>query len=145
MASLSGLALGTARGGVPSARIAVYKACWSDGICAAADLLAAFDSAIADGVDIISASIGAPTAKPYFQDPLAIGAFHANKRGILSSLSAGNEGPSLGTVSNVAPWLLSVAASTIDRKIVTGVKLGNGNLFKVIYKSLNIWETLKRF
>ena len=42
MASLYGLALGTARGGVPSARIAVYKECWSDG-CWDADILAAFD------------------------------------------------------------------------------------------------------
>eukprot|EP00258_Populus_trichocarpa_P009604 XP_002316253.3 cucumisin [Populus trichocarpa] len=40
MASLYGLALGTARGGVPSARIAVYKECWSDG-CWDADILAA--------------------------------------------------------------------------------------------------------
>jgi hypothetical protein len=42
MASLYGLAIGTARGGVPSARIAVYKECWSDG-CWDADILAAFD------------------------------------------------------------------------------------------------------
>ncbi|KAL6311889.1 hypothetical protein AAG906_013520 [Vitis piasezkii] len=54
MASLMGFGLGTARG-VPSARIAVYKICWSDG-CADADILAAFDDAIADGVDIISFS-----------------------------------------------------------------------------------------
>jgi hypothetical protein len=44
MASLYGLAIGTARGGVPSARIAVYKECWSDG-CWDADILAAFDDA----------------------------------------------------------------------------------------------------
>ncbi|KAL8150601.1 hypothetical protein V2J09_020409 [Rumex salicifolius] len=129
MVSLSGLASGTARGGVPSARIAVYKVCWTDGVCSAADILAAFDDAISDGVDIISASIGSPNALPYFEDPIAIGSFHANRRGILSSTSAGNEGPSLGTVSNVAPWLLSVAASTIDRKIATdGISINTFNL-----------------
>ena len=54
---LNGLAEGTARGGVPSAHIAVYKICWSDG-CMDADILAAFDDLIADGVDIISLSTG---------------------------------------------------------------------------------------
>ena len=56
-ASLYGLRKGTARGGVPSARIAVYKPCWSSG-CQTADILAAFDEAIYDGVDIISVSLG---------------------------------------------------------------------------------------
>ncbi|KAJ4826340.1 hypothetical protein Tsubulata_049924, partial [Turnera subulata] len=39
-ASMLGLATGTARGGVPSARIAVYKICWAFG-CTDADILAA--------------------------------------------------------------------------------------------------------
>ncbi|KAL8150602.1 hypothetical protein V2J09_020410, partial [Rumex salicifolius] len=142
MASLSGLASGTARGGVPSARIAVYKVSWTDGVCSAADILAAFDDAISDGVDIISASVGSPRALPYFEDPIAIGSFHANRRGILSSTSAGNDGPSLGTVSNVAPWLLSVAASTIDRKIVTEVELGNGKVLQGI--SINTFDLQKK-
>ncbi|XP_022990086.1 cucumisin-like [Cucurbita maxima] len=124
-ASLFGLGLGTARGGTPSARIAVYKICWSDG-CFDADILAAFDNAIADGVDIISLSVGGFIAKDYFNDSIAIGAFHAMKNGILTSNSGGNSGPSLGSITNVSPWSLSVAASTIDRKFVTNVKLGNG-------------------
>ncbi|KAF2318940.1 hypothetical protein GH714_011909 [Hevea brasiliensis] len=74
MASLYGLGIGTARGGVPSARIAVYKVCWSDG-CWDADILAAFDDAIADGVDIISVSLGGSTPLDYFKDSTAIGAF----------------------------------------------------------------------
>ncbi|RVW97526.1 Cucumisin [Vitis vinifera] len=111
MASLMGFGLGTARGGVPSARIAVYKTCWSDG-CHDADILAAFDDAIADGVDIISISVGGKTPQKYFEDSAAIGAFHAMKNGILTSTSAGNEGPLLVSVTNVSPWSLSVAAST---------------------------------
>ncbi|WRX19390.1 Peptidase S8/S53 domain - like 10 [Theobroma cacao] len=124
-ASYYGLANGIARGGVPGARIAMYKVCWSFG-CATADILAAFDDAIADGVDIISVSLGFIFALAYDEDPIAIGAFHAMKNGILTSNSAGNSGPWPYSVVNIAPWTLTVAASTIDRKFVTRVELGNG-------------------
>ncbi|XVF10694.1 hypothetical protein REPUB_Repub07fG0204500 [Reevesia pubescens] len=127
-ASYFGLANGTARGGVPGARIAMYKVCWSSG-CSTADILAAFDDAIADGVDIISVSLGSDWPLPYDEDPIAIGAFHAMKYGILTSNSAGNSGPWPYTVSNYAPWTLTVAASTIDRKFVAKAVLGNGQVF----------------
>lgn len=51
-ASFYGMAKGSARGGVPSARIAAYRVCYELG-CFEADTLAAFDDAISDGVDII--------------------------------------------------------------------------------------------
>ncbi|XP_077247540.1 cucumisin-like [Tasmannia lanceolata] len=127
-ASYYGLAEGVARGAVPQARIAVYKVCWSFG-CGLADLLAAFDDAIADGVDIISVSIGSDFIEQYFEDPIAIGSFHAMKYGILTSNSAGNSGPFPLSVSNYAPWSLTVAASTIDRKFVSNVVLGNGQTY----------------
>ena len=132
-ASLLGLATGTARGGVPSARIAVYKICWSDG-CSDADILAAFDDAIADGVDIISLSVGG-WPMDYFEDSIAIGAFHSMKNGILTSNSAGNSGPDPESISNCSPWSLSVAASTMDRQFVTPVTLGNGAIYEV---SMNV-------
>ncbi|KAA8522322.1 hypothetical protein F0562_013317 [Nyssa sinensis] len=127
-ASYFGLAEGVARGGVPGARIAVYKVCWAYG-CALADILAAFDDAIADGVDVISVSLGSDWPIQYFEDPIAIGSFHAMKKGILTSNSAGNSGPYPVSVSNFAPWTLTVAASTIDRKFVAQVIIGNGQVF----------------
>ncbi|MBA0611528.1 hypothetical protein Godav_012208, partial [Gossypium davidsonii] len=136
-ASYYGLANGTARGGVPGARIAMYKVCWSFG-CGAADILAAFDDAIADGVDIISVSLGSEFPVPYDVDPIAIGAFHAMKYGILTSSSAGNSGPWPYSVSNYAPWTLTVAASTIDRKFVAKAVLGNGQAFTGL--SINSFE-----
>ncbi|CAK9310792.1 unnamed protein product [Citrullus colocynthis] len=130
-ASMLGLGSGTARGGVPSARIASYKVCWSDD-CFDADILAAFDDAIADGVDIISLSIGPTSTREYFDNPFGIGAFHAMKKGILTSMSAGNEGPRPFTIRNFSPWSLSVAASTTDRKFFTGVQLGDGRKFNIL-------------
>ncbi|XP_040987387.1 cucumisin-like [Juglans microcarpa x Juglans regia] len=127
-ASYFGLAEGTATGGVPGARIAVYKVCWSFG-CSSADILAGFDDAIADGVDVISVSLGSDFPGQYFEDPIAIGSFHAMRKGILTSASAGNSGPFPSTVSNFAPWIQTVAASTIDRKFVAQVALGNGQVY----------------
>ncbi|CAI0412172.1 unnamed protein product [Linum tenue] len=141
-ASLEGLGLGTARGGAPSARIAVYKICWADG-CYDADILAAFDDAIADGVDIISVSLGATNPKGYFEDSIAIGTFHAMRHGILTSTSAGNDGPTPGSVNNAAPWLLSVAASSIDRKFMTKIQLGNGASYEgVSINTVNLYPTM---
>ena len=130
-ASLFGIASGTARGGVPSARIAVYKICWADNGCKSADILAAFDDAIVDGVDIISLSLGASLFADYFEDPIAIGAFHSMKNGILTSNSAGNFGPDPASVTNFSPWALSVAASTIDRNFLTKLVLGDNHVYQV--------------
>ncbi|KAL3518528.1 hypothetical protein ACH5RR_021117 [Cinchona calisaya] len=115
-AKLLGSANGTARGGAPSARLAIYKACWF-GIRNFADVLSAFDDAISDGVDVLSLSFGpnAPQAG-YFQDSMSIGTFHAFQKGIVVSASAGNDGFP-GTAINVAPCILTVAASTINREL----------------------------
>ncbi|KAI5647317.1 hypothetical protein M9H77_33322 [Catharanthus roseus] len=124
-ASLYGLAKGTARGAVPSARVAMYKVCWASSGCADMDVLAAFDAAIADGVDIISISLGGLSGG-YTADPIAVGSFFAMKKGILTVASAGNDGPDLGGVANHAPWLLTVGASSIDRNFRSRILLGNG-------------------
>ncbi|KAL5101956.1 hypothetical protein RYX36_006283 [Vicia faba] len=131
-ASLQGYASGTARGGVPSARIAVYKVCWEGIRCTQADILAAFDSAIDDGVDVLSVSLGPSEVviMPYFQNAFDIGSFHAMKRGIFTALAANNLGPDLSTMTNYPPWILSVAASTFGRKFITKVQLGNGAIYK---------------
>ncbi|KAK7316661.1 hypothetical protein RJT34_00287 [Clitoria ternatea] len=124
--SFYGLAQGTARGGVPSARVAAYKVCAANGDCSDASILAAFDDAIADGVDIISVSLGPGKACQFHKDAIAIGSFHAMERGILTVNSAGNLGPFASSVDSVAPWLLTVASSTIDRQFIDKVILGNG-------------------
>ncbi|XP_052622992.1 cucumisin [Lactuca sativa] len=120
-----GLNTGTARGGVPRARIAVYKMCWIQG-CSDEDILSAFDAAIADGVDIITVSVGLRVAEEHFINPFAIGSFHAMKNGILTVQSGNNQGPMPQTTGSIAPWILSVAAGTKDIDLMTPVRLGNG-------------------
>ncbi|KAI4330266.1 hypothetical protein MLD38_028566 [Melastoma candidum] len=133
-ASFYGIAAGTARGGVPAARIAAYKPCGGSG-CESSDILSAFDDAIADGVDIITASLGSENPPPIEEDVLAIGSFHALAKGILMTQSAGNSGPIWQTTSSTAPWILSVGASTFDRKIITKVLAGTKTV--VVGRSAN--------
>ncbi|CAF1914326.1 unnamed protein product [Brassica napus] len=125
-ASFFGIGNGTARGGVPAARIASYKVCTGTE-CGSEAVLSAFDDAIADGVDLISVSLGGDDGEVlrYEEDTIAIGAFHAMAKGILTVNSAGNSGPDPNTVGSVAPWILTVAASTTNREFLTKVVLQN--------------------
>ncbi|MQM21882.1 hypothetical protein Taro_054928, partial [Colocasia esculenta] len=124
-ANIFGIANGTAKGGSPGARVAAYKVCDDRG-CFDADILAGFDAAIHDGVDVLSVSLGGGPDGQYFSDSIAVGAFHAVETGISVVCSAGNDGPDNYTVSNGAPWLFTVAAGTAGREFVSRVSLGNG-------------------
>lgn len=135
-ASLLGYASGTARGMAISARVASYKVCWSNSGCFGSDILAAMDRAILDGVDVLSLSLGGGSG-PYYRDSIAIGAFAAMEKGIFVSCSAGNSGPSKGSLANVAPWIMTVGAGTLDRDFPAFVILGaNKNEKKYVGVSL---------
>ncbi|KAL4019016.1 hypothetical protein IC575_022651 [Cucumis melo] len=122
-----GNAFGTAVGMAPLAHLAIYKVCFGED-CSDVDILAGLDAAVEDGVDVLSISLGGPSV-PFFADITAIGSFAAIQKGIFVSCSAANSGPFNATLSNEAPWILTVAASTIDRKITATAKLGNGEEF----------------
>ncbi|KAI4296081.1 hypothetical protein L6164_036070 [Bauhinia variegata] len=132
-ASVFGFGNGTAHGGSPRARVAAYKVCWPvvnhAGGCYDSDIMQAIDMAIHDGVDVLSVSLGGEPAE-FFEDGIAIGAFHAFRHGINVVMSGGNSGPTPGTITNVAPWVITVAASTIDREFDSIVELKNGEKFK---------------
>ncbi|KAL6850444.1 hypothetical protein ACP4OV_021071 [Aristida adscensionis] len=130
-ADFYGLARGAAKGGAPASRVAVYRAC-SLGGCSASAVLKAMDDAVGDGVDVISISIGMSSAfqSDFLSDPIALGAFHAHQRGVLVVCSGGNDGPNPYTVVNAAPWILTVAASSIDRSFQSTIALGNGTVLK---------------
>ncbi|XP_027928409.1 subtilisin-like protease Glyma18g48580 [Vigna unguiculata] len=130
-ASVFAVGNGTAKGGSPRARVAAYKVCWSltdPAGCYGADVLAAIDQAIDDGVDVINLSVGGSyvvTPEGIFTDEVSIGAFHAISRNIVVVASAGNNGPTPGSAVNVAPWVFTIAASTIDRDFSSNLTINN--------------------
>ncbi|KAK7321652.1 hypothetical protein VNO77_32496 [Canavalia gladiata] len=126
-ASLFGLASGTARGMATQARVAVYKVCWLGG-CFTSDIAAGIDRAIEDGVNVLSMSIGGSLME-YYRDIIAIGSFTATAHGIVVSTSAGNGGPGPSSLSNVAPWIITVGAGTIDRDFPAYITLGTGKTY----------------
>ncbi|MBA0691526.1 hypothetical protein Goari_009148 [Gossypium aridum] len=130
--SYYGLAAGTAKGGSPGSRLAIYQVFSSQNGSHGSTVLAAFDDAIADGVDVLSLSFGSSPflEQEFINDPIALGAFHAVQNGITVVCSAGNDGPNPGSVVNSAPWILTVAATTIDRVFESDVVLGNNKVIK---------------
>jgi subtilisin family serine protease len=123
-ASAYGVRVGTAAGTAPHAHIAMYKVGDASGSDESV-VLAGLDAAIKDGVDVVSLSMEGDESH-FDQDPIAIGAFSAISKGIVVVCSAGNSGPKMGTVANDAPWLLTVAAGSVDRSFGVSMRLGNG-------------------
>ncbi|KAL6845030.1 hypothetical protein ACP4OV_025203 [Aristida adscensionis] len=125
--SAFGLGKGTASGVAPGAHLAVYKVCDAQG-CFESDILAGMDAAVADGVDVLSLSLGGPSL-PLDRDPIAIGAFGVVSRGVAVVCAGGNSGPMRSTLSNEAPWILTVTAGSVDRSFRAAVRLGDGETF----------------
>ncbi|KAL0923428.1 hypothetical protein M5K25_007484 [Dendrobium thyrsiflorum] len=131
VANLFGYANGSASGMHRTARIAAYKVCWFR-ICTESDMTAAIDQAVADGVDVLSISLGLVGdrfSSPFDHDIVAIATFGAIQKGVFVSCSAGNSGPMESSIGNDAPWIMTVAASYIDRSFPTLVKLGDDRSF----------------
>ncbi|GJM90984.1 hypothetical protein PR202_ga07317 [Eleusine coracana subsp. coracana] len=126
-AHVLGQAAGVATGMAPRAHVAVYKVCNATA-CLGSDVLAAVEAAVADGCDVVSLSLGA-ASRPFYVDAVAVAALGAVEKGVFVSAAAGNSGPNATSLSNEAPWVLTVAASTMDRAIRSTVQLGNGAAF----------------
>ncbi|TDZ23634.1 Subtilisin-like protease SBT1.7 [Colletotrichum orbiculare MAFF 240422] len=130
-AGFFGQATGTARGMAKNARLAMYKMCFGGGKCLISDYIAAMDKAIEDGVNIISCSFsGHSMFELTSMSATAVGGWRAMERGVFMTASAGNYGPRLASMTNQAPWLLTVAASTLDRDYPAYITLGNGNSYE---------------
>ncbi|MEX0673464.1 MAG: S8 family serine peptidase [Gaiellaceae bacterium] len=108
-------------GVAPHANIITYKACIAVG-CLGVSLVAAIDQATADGVDVINYSIGGGPTDPW-NDADSEAFLGARDAGVFVSASAGNSGPGPETVGSPAnaPWLMSIGASTHNRKFANSL------------------------
>ncbi|KAI4312441.1 hypothetical protein MLD38_037251 [Melastoma candidum] len=127
---------GNALGGATLARLAIYKVCWKmfggGGLCTTVDVLKAFDDAIHDGVHVLPLSLGPgqDIIGTEELDGIAVGSLHAVMKGITVVCAAGNSGPSPQSVTNTAPWIITVAAGCDAEKflMIAG---------KVVFSSIN--------
>ncbi|CAI7931496.1 unnamed protein product [Closterium sp. NIES-54] len=119
----NGVAIGdvTASGMAPRARLAVYKIFWTHAgsmWANSADVNAAVNAAVADGVDVLSLSFGGVDTRATYFDDLPF--LNAHAAGVVVAFAAGNAGsvhPARGEyrlIDNFSPWYLSVGASTIS-------------------------------
>ncbi|WJX24085.1 hypothetical protein P8452_13234 [Trifolium repens] len=129
---LHGHEFGKASGMAPRARIAVYKALYRLFGGFVADVVAAIDQAVHDGVDILSLSVGPngpPAAtKTTFLNPFDATLLGAVKAGVFVAQAAGNGGPFPKSLVSYSPWIVSVAAAIDDRRYKNHLLLGNGNI-----------------
>jgi hypothetical protein len=128
-ATIFGDNVGQISGMAPAARLAIYKVLWHNPVTGGAsggtaDLVAAIDQSVADGVDVINYSISGSTT--FVVDSVEIAFLNAAAGGVFVAASAGNNGPAASTVAHNSPWLTTVAASTHNRSVTKRITLGNG-------------------
>uniref|UniRef100_A0A0R0F6R4 Peptidase S8/S53 domain-containing protein n=1 Tax=Glycine max TaxID=3847 RepID=A0A0R0F6R4_SOYBN len=120
----NGFFYGNASGMAPRARIAVYKAIFPS-VGTLADVIAAIDQAVLDGVDILSLSVG-PNEPPE-NNVTFLSMFDISVICTKSGSFCGNKGPASSSVVSFGPWSVGVAACTTDRRYPASL-LGNGSL-----------------
>ncbi|KAL4296735.1 hypothetical protein GQ457_12G025580 [Hibiscus cannabinus] len=127
---MGGHEFGKASGMAPRARIAVYKALYRLFGGFVADVVAAIDQAVHDGVDILSLSVGPngppATTKTTFLNPFDATLLGAVKAGVFVAQAAGNGGPFPKTLVSYSPWITTVAAAIDDRRYKNHLIMGNG-------------------
>ncbi|CAM6038984.1 unnamed protein product [Sphagnum compactum] len=126
---VDGVFYGNASGVAPRARIAVYKALYRMIGGFIPDVVAACDQAVADGVDILSLSLG-PNSPPgasssTFLNILDLALLNAVKANVLVVQAAGNGGPYEKSMASFSPWVVSVAAGVDDRSYPNTITLSD--------------------
>ncbi|WP_370249382.1 S8 family serine peptidase [Nocardioides sp.] len=116
-------------GQAPDARLGVYKACWNapdpaDDGCATADVVAAIEAAIGDGVDVLHLPTGDadplsrrgdaadPAPLPGGADVVDLALLGATEEGVLAVAAAG---AAPAAPAHPVPWVLSVGALEGDQ------------------------------
>jgi subtilisin-like proprotein convertase family protein/subtilisin family serine protease len=114
-------------GVAPHANIIAYDVCVVG--CPGAALLAAVNQVVADNAYITANSDSRIVALNYsisggsdpYNDPVELAFLNATAAGVFVSASAGNSGPTPGTVAHLSPWVMTTAASTHNRLLSSNV------------------------
>ncbi|XP_068636449.1 subtilisin-like protease SBT2.5 isoform X3 [Aristolochia californica] len=129
---IHGYEFGKASGMAPRARIAVYKALYRLFGGFVADVMAAIEQAVQDGVDVLNLSLGpnspTTTIRTTFLNPFDATLLSAVKAGVFVAQAAGNGGPFPKSLVSYSPWIATVAAAIDDRRYKNHVTLGNGKV-----------------
>jgi subtilisin family serine protease len=131
--TVGGRSFGLASGIAPAAKLSIYKVCWEDndpntGGCYSSAAVDAINQAILDGVDVLNYSISGATDTT--TDPVSLAFLSAASAGIFVAASAGNTGPTAGTVGHGAPWMTTVAASSFSQELQGTVEFSDGSKFR---------------
>ncbi len=125
--------LGTISGAAPAAQLGIYKIgpSASGNVWTSDALIMAIDDAVADGMDVISMSVGYlySTSNSAGLAPIIAAIERAEKAGVIVIGAAGNAGPDASTIGAVAntPALLQVGATWNDRIFASAAKLDGGD------------------
>ncbi|CAI7855488.1 unnamed protein product, partial [Closterium sp. NIES-54] len=135
--SINSVGLGSSYGVAPRAFLAMYKVAWYSAayggqVILEADVVAAVDTAVADGVDVLLLSLGGmDTSETYVTD---LPYLDTHLAGVVVVKAAGNFGPPpfhpslYRAISNFSPFFLTVGASSISCRYNVSLTLGNGTV-----------------
>jgi subtilisin family serine protease len=129
-------------GVAPHANLISYRGIRSQGSGYMSVLVAAIEQAVIDGVDVINYSIGGSANDPWM-DMDSEAFLAARQAGVFVATSAGNDGPDPASMKSPgnAPWLLTVGASTHDRRFSASLsgltKEGGDSLDTIVGQSIS--------
>ncbi|CAL5056685.1 unnamed protein product [Urochloa decumbens] len=140
----------TVSGVAPRAHLAFYQVCAARG-CSRGPIMNAVEAALADGVDVLSMSLGDDGAAGFHEDPVVAATFSAVMKGVVVCAAAGNNGAAAGSsVANDAPWILTVGASSPQQSVAAfssrGPSRNNGGVLKpdIVGPGVNILAAVPR-
>ncbi|MCC9078937.1 S8 family serine peptidase [Litorilinea aerophila] len=113
-------------GVAPHANLMIYKTSVNNRSSDSA-ILAAYEQAIADGVDVLNYSISGQGIT-FWRHAVAQAQLSAHAAGIVVAAAAGNAGPFSSAHMNAMPWVMAVGATTHHRAMpnqLTGLTGGN--------------------
>jgi len=118
---------GPLSGAAPGAQLGIYKIgpAASGNVFTSDALVMAIDDAVADGMDVISMSIGFAYSTPIGLTPITNAIERAERAGVIVIGSAGNSGPDPNTIGAVSatPAMLQIGALWNDRIFASAARV----------------------